>query len=71
MEKSLKEKNIEMLSIGNQRKSIAERFIRASNNQIYICKPAIAKNAYFYKLDNNVSDYDDSVHSTLEVKPKY
>lgn len=40
-----------MPSTENQRKSMPERFIRASNNQIYINKAAAGKNAYFHKLD--------------------
>ena len=36
-----------MPSTENQRKSMSERFIRASNNQIYINEAAAGKNAYF------------------------
>ena len=51
IKKSLEENNIEMPSTENQRKSMSERFIRASNNQIYINEAAAGKNAYFDKLD--------------------
>ena len=51
IKKSLEKNNNEMPSTENQRKSMPERFIRASNNQIYINEAAAGKNAYFDKLD--------------------
>ena len=50
MKKSVEE-NSTKNSTENQRKSIPERLIRASNNQIYIHEAAAGKNSCFDKLN--------------------
>ena len=52
-----------MYSANNDRKSvIAERFIRFTS---------ISKNMYTDKLDDIVSKYNNTYHSTIKMKPVY
>ena len=44
----------------------AERFIRTLRSKIY---KYMAKNVYIDKLDNLVSKYNNTHHSTTKVKP--
>ena len=54
-----------MYSIHNEGKSVvAERFIRTLNNKIYKYMIAISKNVYIDKLDDIVSEYNNTYHRT-------
>ena len=54
--KWLKNNNIEMCSVHNERRSVvAERFIRALKNKICKYMTSISKNVYIDKLDDVVS----------------
>ena len=69
--KSWLEKNdIEMYSTHNEGKSvIAERFIRTLKNKIYKYMTSISKNVYIDKLEDIVSKYNNTYHSTIKMKP--
>ena len=68
--KWLKDNDIEMYSIHNEGKSVvAERFIRTLKNKIFKHMTAISKNVYFDVLDNIFNKYNNTVHSTIKIKP--
>ena len=59
-----------MYSTHNQGKSvIAERFIRNLKNKIYAYMNFVSKNVYIDKLDDTVNKYNNTYHSTIEMKP--
>ena len=59
-----------MRSIHNERKSVvAERFIRTLKTKIYKYMKEISKNAYIDKLDDIVSEYNNTYHRTIKMKP--
>ena len=67
----LKENDIEMYSTFNEGKSVvAERFIKALKNEIYKHMSTIGKNVYFIVLDDIVKKYNNTVHSSIKMKPK-
>ena len=67
--KWLKDNDIEMYSIHNERKSVvAERFIRTLKTKIYKYKYFI-KNVYIDKLDDIVNEYNNTYHRTIKMKP--
>ena len=60
-----------MYSSFNEGKSvIVERFIKILKNRIYKHMTAIGKNVYFNVLDDIVKDYNNTVHSSIKMKPK-
>ena len=66
----IKDNDIEMYSTNNQGKSfIAERFIRALKNKIYKYMTSISKNVYIDKLDDIVRKYNNTCHTSIEMKP--
>ena len=69
--KSWLEKNdMQMYSKHNEGKSVvAERFIRTSKKKIYKHMTSISKNVYIDKLDDIVSDYNNTYHRTIKMKP--
>ena len=69
--KSWLEKNAtEMYSTHNERKSvIVERFIRILENKIYKYMTSISKKVYINKLDDIVTKYNNTYHSTIKMKP--
>ena len=68
--KWLKDNDIKMYSIHNERKSvIAERFIRTLKNKIYKYMSSISKNVYIDKLDDIVNEYNNTYHKTIKMKP--
>ena len=68
--KWLKDNDIEMYSINNERKSvIAERFIRTLKNKTYKYMTSISKNVYIDKLDDIVKDYNNTYHTSIKMKP--
>ena len=67
----LKENDIEMYSTYNEGKSVvAERFIKTLKNKIYKHMTTIGKNVYFNDLDDIVDKYNNTVHSSIKMKPK-
>ena len=69
--KILKENDIEMYSTFNEGKSvIAERFIKTLKNKIYKHMTIIGANVYFNVLDDIVKDYNNTIHSSMKLKPK-
>ena len=59
-----------MYSIHNEGKSvIAERFIRALNTKVYKYMTLVSKNVYNGKLDDIVSEYNNTYHRTIKMKP--
>ena len=68
--KLLKDNDIEMHSIHNEGKSvIAEKFIRTLKAKIYKYMTSVSKNVYIDKLDDIVSEYNNSYHRTIKMKP--
>ena len=60
-----------MYSTNNDGKSVvAERFIKTLKNKIYKYMTIIGKNVYFNVLDYIFKDYNDSIHSSIKMKPK-
>ena len=69
VKKWLKDNNIEMYSIHNERKSVvAERFIRTLKTKIYKYLTSTSKNVYIDKLDDIVNEYN-TYHRTIKMKP--
>ena len=67
----LKENDIETYSTFTEGKSVvAERFIKTLKNKIYKHMTTIGENVYFNDLDDIVKKYNNTVHSSLEMKPK-
>ena len=67
----LKENDIEMYSTFNEGKSVvAERFIKTLKNKIYKHVTTIGENVYIDDLDDIVKKYDNTVHSSIKMKPK-
>ena len=59
-----------MYSTHNEGKSVvAERFIRALNNEIVKHMTSVSKNVYFDVLDDIVDKYNNTYHKTIKMKP--
>ena len=59
-----------MYSMYNEGKSVvAERFIRTLKNKLYKHMTATDKNVYYDVLDDVVNKYNNTKHSTIEMKP--
>ena len=59
-----------MYSTYNEGKSVvAERFIRILKNKIFKHMTAISKNVCFDVLDDIVNKYNNTVHTTIKMKP--
>ena len=59
-----------MYSTYNEGKSVvAERFIRTLKNKLYKHMTAIGKNVYYNVLDDVVTEYNNTKHSTIKMKP--
>ena len=68
--KWLKDNDIKMYSANNEGKSvIAERFIRTLKNRIYKYMTSISKNVYIDKLDDIVKKYNNTYHTSINMKP--
>ena len=60
-----------MYSTYNEGKSVvAERFIRTLKNKLHKYMTAVSKDVYYDVLDDIVKKYNNTVHSTIEIKPK-
>ena len=69
--KWLSDNNIIMYSTYNEGKSVvAERFIRTLKNKLYKHMTATNKNVYYNVLDDVVSEYNNTKHSTIKMKSK-
>ena len=59
-----------MYSTHNVGKSVvAERFIRTLKNKIYKYMTSVSKNVHIDKLDDIVSEYNNTYHTTIKMKP--
>ena len=59
-----------MYSIHNEEKSVvAERFIRILKTKIYKYITSVSKNVYIDKLDDIVSEYNNTYHRITKMKP--
>ena len=59
-----------MYSIHNEGKSVvAERFIKILKSKIYKYMTSVSNNEYIDKLDNIVSEYNNTYHRTIKMKP--
>ena len=68
--KWLKDNDGDMYSTHNEGKSVvAERFIKTLKTKVYKYMTAISKNAYIDKLDDIVSEYNNTYHATIKMKP--
>ena len=67
----LKENDIEMYSTFNVGKAVVEeRFIKTLKNKIYKHTTTIGENVYIDVLDDIVKKYNNTVHSSMKLKPK-
>ena len=67
----LSRNNIIMYSTYNEGKSvIAERLIRTLKNKLYKHMTATGKNVYYDVLDDIVTEYNNTKHNTIKMKPK-
>ena len=65
--KCLKDNDIEMYSIHNERKSVvAERFIRTLKTKIYKYMTEISKNLYIDKIYDIVKEYNNNIIEQLK-----
>ena len=59
-----------MYSIHNEGKSVvAKRFIRTLKTKIYEYTTSVSKNVCIDKLDYIVSEYNNTYHRTIKMKP--
>ena len=66
-----KNNDIEMYSTFNEGKSVvAERFIKTLKNKIYKYMANIGKNVYFNDLIDIVKNYNNTIHTSIKMKPK-
>ena len=69
-EKWLSDNDINMYSTYNEGESVvAETFIRTLKNKLYKHVTATGKNVYYDVLDDVVNKYNNTKHSTIEMKP--
>ena len=69
-QKWLRDNDIVMYSTHNEGKSVvAERFIRTLKSKIYKYMTSISKNVYIDKLDDIVDEYNNTYHTTINMKP--
>ena len=67
----IRKKRHRIYSTYNEGKSVvAERFNKTLKNKIYKHMITIGKNVYFDVLDDIVKDYNNSIHSSIKMKPK-
>ena len=70
MKSSLEKDDLEMFSAHNEGKSVvAERFIRTLKNKIWKYMTSISKNVCIDKLDDIANKYNNTYHSTINMKP--
>ena len=60
-----------MYSTDNEGKSVvAKRFIKTLKNKIYKHMTTVGKNIYFDVLNDIVDEYNNTIHSSIKMKPK-
>ena len=60
-----------MYSTDNKGKSVvAKRFIKTLKNKIYKHMTTVGKNIYFDVLNDIVDEYNNTIHSSIKMKPK-
>ena len=68
--KGLQDNDIVMYSTHNEGKSVvAERFIKTLKNKIYKYMTSVSKNVYIDQLDDIVDEYNNTYHTTVQIKP--
>ena len=68
--KWFKDKNIEMYLTHNEGKSVvAKRYIKKLNNKIYKHMIKVSKNVYHDVLNDIVSKYNKTYHTTIKITP--
>ena len=66
----LKDNDIEMYSTSSEGKSVVtEIFIRTLKTKIQKYMTTISKNVYIDKLDGIVHEYNNTYHTTIQMKP--
>ena len=69
--KWLSDNDIVRYSTFNEGKSVvAERFIRTLKNKLYKHMTATSKNVYYDVLDDVFSEYNNTKHNNIKMKPK-
>ena len=69
MKSFLQNNDMQVYSAHNEGKSVAaERFIRTLKSKIYKYMTSVSKNVYSDKLDDLVSKYHSTYHSTIKIK---
>ena len=68
-EKWLSDNDILMYSTYEGKSVVAERFIRTLKNKLYKHMTPTGKNVYYDVLDDAVNKYNNTKHSTIEIKP--
>ena len=59
-----------MHAMHNEGKSVvAERFIRTLKTKIYRYMTSVSENVYIDKLDNIVSEHDNTYHRKIKMNP--
>ena len=67
--KWLKDNNIEIYSMHNERKSVVpERFIRTLKTKVYKYMTSVSKNVYINKLDDILNEYNNTYYRTIKMK---
>ena len=62
--------DIKMYSTHNEEKSvIAERFVRTLKSKIYKYMTSVSEHVYIANLNDIVSKYSNTYHSTINMKP--
>ena len=65
----MQDNDIVMYSTHNEGKSaVAERFNRTLKSKIYKHMTSISKNVYIDKLDDMVDEYNNTYHTTINMK---
>ena len=68
--KWLKDNDIEMYSIPNERKYVvAERFVKTLKTKICKYMTLVSTNAYIDKLDDIMGEYNNTYHRKIKMKP--
>ena len=69
MKSFLQNNDMQVYSAHKEGKSVAaERFIRTLKSKIYKYMTSVSKNVYSDKLDDLVSKYHSTYHSTIKIK---
>ena len=67
--KWLKDNDIEMYPMHEEKSVVAERFIRMLKTKIYKYMTSVSKNVYIDKLDDIVGEYNNTYQRKIKMKP--